>query len=73
MLSYFKSRNNLVDKLNEKIDMVLRRTICNDNYIQDIKKNNSFITTLIESLLKFNNPAIQPVIIICRHCLEHHH
>ncbi|CAD8121169.1 unnamed protein product [Paramecium sonneborni] len=70
ILTQTKQQNALVIQIQNKIDQILCKNNPCISFIQELKKNNSFIKNIIEKILKNDNPNIQPVIITCRYQLS---
>ncbi|CAD8204752.1 unnamed protein product [Paramecium pentaurelia] len=70
ILTQTKQQNGLVIQLQTKIDLILCKNNPCISFIQELKKNNSFIKNIIEKLLQNDNPNIQPVITTCRYQLS---
>ncbi|CAD8123561.1 unnamed protein product [Paramecium sonneborni] len=71
ILTQTKQQNNtLLIEIQNKIDLILCKNNPCFSFIQELKRNNSFIKNIIEKLLKNDNNNIQPVIITCRYQLS---
>ncbi|CAD8210236.1 unnamed protein product [Paramecium octaurelia] len=71
MIKHLKQRNQLVEQLQQKIDVILEKNNPCISFTQEIKKNNCFIKSIIEKLLQNDNQGIQAIIITCRYQLQH--
>ncbi|CAK64945.1 unnamed protein product (macronuclear) [Paramecium tetraurelia] len=71
MIKHLKQRNQLVEQLQQKIDVILERNNPCISFPQEIKRNNCFIKSIIEKLLQNDNQGIQAIIITCRYQLQH--
>ncbi|CAD8124488.1 unnamed protein product [Paramecium sonneborni] len=71
MIKHAKQRNQLVEQLQNMINLILERNNPCMNFVQELKRNNSFIRTIMDKQLQQVNDGIQAIIITCRYQLLH--